>query len=711
MTNARIQRNRIQLHIWLFFILIAILAVIGFIPTPLFATNPIVQENQQPGSGGWVLLKPADDITMQIKGYASATSVNQGDSITFYITVTPAQSYTIEIYRMGWYGGAGGRLMQEIGPVSGLQQPAVTLDPTTGLITAPWSPSYTLLVPADWTSGIYLAKLVNESDFDNYIPFVVRDDDRKGGFLFQSGATTSQAYNNFPDDNATGKSLYDINSFGPNTISGSASAVKASFNRPYAGHGDGEFFKWEYNLIRWLEKTGYDLVYSTSIDLHNNPARPLDFTAFLSSSHDEYWTKSMYDGIETARDAGVHLAFFGTSPIYWQTRLESDGVNPNRQMVVYRNGSLDPIADPALKTVQWRQLGRPEQTLVGIQYLSYAASANDNTDYIVTNRDHWAYSSTGFNNGDAVTGIVGYEIDSYQSEYPLPTNVSYTLLSSSPFVDADNRTLIAHSSLYQAPSGAWVFAAGTTSWSWALDKIGFVDTRLQRATQNILDRFLASQTTPTATANPNGTPTPTPTSTPTSALCSPGLSAEAESGVLYGGFAQVPDPLAGNGQAVLVPEGAGSLLAPDPAHRVDLCVTVATAGQYRIVAWALGPDDNSDSFFVQVDGQPAVAERWTVAAGPAYAANNAPLRPSLAAGEHIVTFLLREDGARLDRIELQFLGPPLSPTPTLTPVDTPTATSTLPAPTATPTVTGNEGACTPTPERACTYIYLPNVKR
>src|SRR5260370_24063261 len=48
------------------------------------ATNPVVAENQQPGSSGWKLGSlVADDVTQQVKGYASATSVNQNASVTF----------------------------------------------------------------------------------------------------------------------------------------------------------------------------------------------------------------------------------------------------------------------------------------------------------------------------------------------------------------------------------------------------------------------------------------------------------------------------------------------------------------------------------------------------------------------------------------------------------------------------------------------------
>src|SRR5438094_6579003 len=67
--------------------------------------SPVVLENQQPGSGNWQMwlrgIPPADDVNQQIKGYASATSVNLGESITFYVTVNPAQQYTMDVYRMG----------------------------------------------------------------------------------------------------------------------------------------------------------------------------------------------------------------------------------------------------------------------------------------------------------------------------------------------------------------------------------------------------------------------------------------------------------------------------------------------------------------------------------------------------------------------------------------------------------------------------------
>src|SRR2546427_8263977 len=113
-------------------------------------SNPIVIENQQPGTSQWRIPvgSAATDGGGQIKGYASATSVNKGQNITFYVSVNPSQTYTIDVYRMGWYQGLGGRLMQHIGPLNGVRQSTCPTNSTTGMIECQWAPSYTLTTQA-----------------------------------------------------------------------------------------------------------------------------------------------------------------------------------------------------------------------------------------------------------------------------------------------------------------------------------------------------------------------------------------------------------------------------------------------------------------------------------------------------------------------------------------------------------------------------------
>lgn len=462
--------------------------------------NPVAVENGQAGSAGWQLLQSghrvSDDTNQQIKGFASAVSVNKGESLTLYVTVNPAQTYTVAIYRIGWYDGMGGRLMAETDDLAGISQPACPMDEATGLLAClNWEPGYTIEVPDGWTSGIYIAMLTNEESFQDPVTFVVRDDARDADLLYQQSVTTYQAYNNYPA--GAGKSLYPATSSGPDTIGGDPRAVAVSFDRPYTSDrngGAGDLYRWEIYMVRWLERSGYDVAYTTNVDTHANGARILGYSGFLSVGHDEYYSKEMYDALEAARDSGVGLGFFGANAVHWQVRFEpsSDGA-PNRVMVCYKLPDIDPVTDPALKTIRWRSalVDRPEQRLIGIQ--SDIVSGNESS-LVVVNSDHWIYEGTGFSDGSAVPDIVHHEADAAMPEYPVPDSVTYTLVAESPFGGKTQNSVI-----YQAPSGAWVFGAGTIGWSWGLDDwngINFADEGIQRTTKNVLDAFIQSPVQP-----------------------------------------------------------------------------------------------------------------------------------------------------------------------------------------------------------------------
>jgi uncharacterized membrane protein YkoI len=515
-----------------------------FPPATLFldalANNPVQTENAKPGNSDWILTNPA--ANREIEGYASLTSVNRGNTISFFISTNGP--YTIDIYRLGWYGGAGARKMTDTVQRTGTIQP--TPAPTAdGLFECNWTLSHTLSVPSDWVSGVYVAKLTQSSSGkQSYIIFVVRDDSRASDYLFQSSVTTFQAYNNWPGIANGGKSLYEHNSSG-------GRATKVSFNRPYAiepgagttahpgpasGVGAGEFFTvnntpatdiiysaaWECNMVRFLEREGFDVTYSTSIDTHANGQNLLLHKGFISVGHDEYWSLEMRNSVEAARDGGVGLGFFGANIAYWQIRLDPS-INDNsklyRTIVCYKyvnpdetGGPRDPFpitpvpidpigvgdapGDPRAGdaprgnkiTVKWRDplLNRPEDALVGVMTdLSLGIPAD--TNIIVADASHWVFSGTGLQNNDALPGLLGYEIDRRFGNAPDDT----VTLAHSPTGPGFSDVTI-----YTAPSGAIVFATGSPQWNWGLDdhhaptlRPSRLSAAAQQITRNVLNQM------------------------------------------------------------------------------------------------------------------------------------------------------------------------------------------------------------------------------
>jgi hypothetical protein len=451
----------------------------------LALVNPIVEENAKPGTDRWQL---ASRASTDIEGYASATSVAAGDELRVYVS-TADPTYSIEFFRMGWYAGLGGRRMTNAVDVAAKKQDVPAPDPVTGLIACRWTDPYTITIPADWLSGVYLVKLTaRPSSRQNYVIFVVRDD-RRADLLFQTSVTTWQAYNNWG-----GKSLYAHNSTG-------AAATKVSFDRPYSlAAGPGDFlYRWEYPMLRWLEREGFDVTYATNTDTHAQPAPFLRrVRAFLSVGHDEYWSWEMRTNVEAARDRGVNLAFFSANTCYWQIRFEHD----LRTIVAYKETALasDPIAQDGnptndhLTTTLWRDVpvSRAEESMIGVMYTESPVDA----DIVVENASHWVFAGTGLKPGDRLPGLLGYEVDRI---FGIASPANLVRLAHSPFVSAEGESGTSDMTIYETSNGAIVFATGSIQWSWGLDDFNAnargsrLSVAAQRVTRNVLERMTASK--------------------------------------------------------------------------------------------------------------------------------------------------------------------------------------------------------------------------
>src|SRR5262245_54878141 len=78
-------------------------------------SNVIVTENQKSGSTDWQLtrVRPDNDgyRTPWIEGYCSKQSVAAGESLAIMVSTNPPRRFQIEVFRMGYYGGRGARLL------------------------------------------------------------------------------------------------------------------------------------------------------------------------------------------------------------------------------------------------------------------------------------------------------------------------------------------------------------------------------------------------------------------------------------------------------------------------------------------------------------------------------------------------------------------------------------------------------------------------
>ncbi len=481
---------------------------------PATTLNPIQQENMLPGTPDWQITNhaPADTTNYShdnsIEGYTSQTSILEGGTIKFAVS-TVTSTFTADIYRLGWYQGMGARLEQSIPNIPGNSYPVPALDAKTGLIDANWPWAFSLQVPTIWVSGMYLAKLTDANGEQIYVPFVVKSP-LKSDLVMVHTSNSDEAYNFWG-----GASLYQDYT---HTLS-AGRAFKVSMNRPfYLNQGTGYLFFWEYPMVRWLEKNGYDVSYLSDDDVNNSKTNVLlNYKGILLVGHSEYWSSTMRSNLQQAVNKGVNLAAFSANDLYWQIRYQSSTYSgPNRIIVCYKDASLDPVSKkiPALTTVQFRSppVSKPEQKLLGQMFVSYLQGNGD--PWVVGDASSWVFGATNVQNGASLTGLVGYEFDQFFPQSPLPQTIvgadgvaGVEVLAASPVTDVYNNQVTANSTLYTAPSGARVFDIGTMQWAWGLDSWGclynglpvVVNATAQQITANILYNFITGSTSPAPT--------------------------------------------------------------------------------------------------------------------------------------------------------------------------------------------------------------------
>ncbi|MFE7116953.1 N,N-dimethylformamidase beta subunit family domain-containing protein [Streptomyces sp. NPDC057654] len=420
----------------------------------------------------------ADDVHRQIKGFASTGSAAPGDAIDFRITVDPPQQFSVDVYRIGHYGGDGAQKITTSPRLSGIvQPPPLTADRTVSCHH--WWHSWRLQIPTYWNLGAYVAVLTTEDGHRSHIPFTVRDD-HPADLLLVLPDITWQAYNLYPEDGHTGASLYHAWDGDGRLLGEEDAAVTVSFDRPYAGAGLPLHVGHAYDFIRWAERYGYDLAYADTRDLHAGRVDASRYRGLVFPGHDEYWSAPMRRTVERARDTGTSLVFLSANTMYWQVELApSPAGTPDRLLTCRKRRGPG-------RAALWREIAAPEQQLLGIQY---AGRVPEPAPMVVRNAGHWLWEAVGAGEGDELPGLVAGEADRYYPRTALPEHTRRILLAHSPYEDSEGSTRYQETSLYRAPSGALVFASGTFAWSPALDRPGHVDERIQRATANLLDRI------------------------------------------------------------------------------------------------------------------------------------------------------------------------------------------------------------------------------
>ena len=615
----------------------ALLSAIPAAPAQAACANPIACENQLPGTPQSVW--DVSDYSTTIQGFADPFSVNIGNSINFKIE-SPASSYKIDIYRMGYYGGDGARLITSLAPNISVSQsqPACSTNTVTGLVDCGnWGVSATWNVPTTAVSGVYFARIYRTDGTSgaNQIPFVVTDNSSHSDILFMTSDETWQAYNNwggydFYTGDSTG-SPWCCSALNPGR------GVQISYNRPFATRYDSDspngqdfFFYAEFPMIQFLEKNGYDVSYVSQVDVAQPGAALMieQHKVLMNTGHSEYWDAGGMANITAARNAGVNLAFFTGNTAWWKTRWANSqfGNEPYRTLITYKE-SLDSTesdpADPPTWTGAWRDLrfsppgdASPENALTGqlwdVNCCSYADTASSGYSKLQIWKNTAVASLPAGQTYTMPGETLGYEWDSDVDNGFRPAgeiDMSKTcedpvlqrlLTVREEFVSDQACNSL---TLYRASSGALVFDAGTIQWAWGLesdhdgDSQNPPDPAMQQASVNLFAMMGVQPATLESDLVPGVQPNYT--SPPTSTITSPSAGATFANGSTVTISGTATDSGGGVVAGVEVSTDGGSTWHPvttmsSAATNVTWSYTWSAAGSGPVTLESRATDDDAN---------------------------------------------------------------------------------------------------------------------
>ncbi len=474
----------------------------------------VAAENRHPGSGAWRLPGPAADVGGlahgSVQGYVAEPSLLPGQRQRIYVAAPGSRTVHIDIFRIGWYGGRGGRLVLASDPLPVRGQPPCVHRSATGLTECHWHPTLSFTAPPALPSGVYIAKLSAATGQSDAL-FVVRAPTPQP-LIAQLPTSTYEAYNAWGGD-----SLYP-GGRDRVTLTGTTQGIEVSYDRPYDSvTGAGQFFARDVAMVRFLERYGYPVSYTTSESVDEDPGQLLGHRAVIDFGHSEYWSARQAAAFARARDAGVSLLFISSDTMAWRVRYApasaaaSEAGQADHSIVSYKeHAALDP--NHLTPTGSFPAGGAP---LTGSAYLGCITPRVDQPGpptyrYYGWAPDpalspSWLFAGTGVNAATRIPGIVGYELD--QRTAASPTGTAVAGAGAAPCMPVSdpgepvpaagqNR---AETTLYTAPSGAFVFNTGTLGWELGLEPVPSAspdaptapDPRVVAMTRNLLGRVLA----------------------------------------------------------------------------------------------------------------------------------------------------------------------------------------------------------------------------
>ncbi|MDX2004285.1 MAG: DUF6605 domain-containing protein [Meiothermus sp.] len=428
-------------------------------------------------------LSPTSNETLV--GLTSRISYASGERLELRVS-SPNGAYDLLIYKEG----QASQLLLYQRQITG-QRYGVPAQPYANGVN--WPTSFHFTLPANWSSGLYNAILMERASQRCYeVVFVVRprSDQPKAPIALLAADLTWQAYNSWGGASSYRCALGEADCvFLGNP--GSAQTVSNRYAPVLSTHrpNPSAYLRREQNfdhgalglltLVQWLEAQGYSFDVLSETDLHQTPDLLEGYRVLVLDRHSEYWTGPMYDRLEQFLDKGGSLFNSGSNQIYWKTVLQNSQLEVRKDRLAHGfDGSPGGL---------WREVGRPEARMLGSRFTSTGADYGNRANYTALRPDHWALRGTGLTmNQTFGSTCSGWETDKVD---PANRPEGLEVIARGNNIDLNRPGQAgADMTYYTHAGGGGVFSVGSLSFFSSTCRNDPVITRVIR---NVFDRLLS----------------------------------------------------------------------------------------------------------------------------------------------------------------------------------------------------------------------------
>ena len=284
---------------------------------------------------------------------------------------------------------------------------------------------------ASWPSGVYFARLTTDDGRLGFAPFILR----------AAGAGASRVAIDLPTNTWQAYNFRDVDGDGWGDTWYAGGSPPVVLDRAYLNRGvPPRFRRYDLSFLRWLNWTNKRPDFFADDDLArftSGDELRAKYDLVIFPGHSEYTTAYAYDVIERFRDRGGNLVFLSANNFFWR---------------------VDQKGNQIRRIAQWRNLNRPEASLIGSQYRANDDGTRQGVYYVSnTAAAPWLWEGTGLADGSTLgefVGGYGIEIDATTKDSPPGTQVLAVI------PNLFGLGIHGEMTYYEAPSGARVFAAG-----------------------------------------------------------------------------------------------------------------------------------------------------------------------------------------------------------------------------------------------------------